>query len=93
MFRKGGAEYLPLYEAKMIHQFDHRWASYHVQGGKTVSAVVPLPDKQDPAFAVLPRYWVEAREVHRRSSGEIESPIPRRDSHPSTYRLIWPGSP
>ena len=67
VFRKGGAEYLPLYEAKMIHQFDHRWASYRVEGGKTVSADVPLLDKQDPAFAVLPRYWVEAREVHRRS--------------------------
>ena len=67
VFCKGGAEYLPLYEAKMIHQFDHRWASYRVQGGKTVSANVPLSDKQDTAFAVLPRYWVEAREVHRRS--------------------------
>ena len=67
VFRKGGAEYLPLYEAKMIHQFDHRWASYRVQGGKMVAADVPLSDKEDPAFAVLPRYWVEAREVHRRS--------------------------
>ena len=66
VFRKGGAEYLPLYEAKMIHQFDHRWASFRVEGDKTVSADVPLPEKQDPAFAVLPRYWVEAREIHRR---------------------------
>lgn len=24
--------YLPLYEAKMIHQFDHRWATYGVNG-------------------------------------------------------------
>ncbi|MFZ1986925.1 MAG: N-6 DNA methylase, partial [Desulfatitalea sp.] len=24
-----GGEHLPLYEAKMIHQFDHRWATYH----------------------------------------------------------------
>ena len=26
VFRKDGMEYLPLYEAKMIHHFDHRWA-------------------------------------------------------------------
>ena len=25
-FRKDGTEYLPLYEAKLIHHFDHRWA-------------------------------------------------------------------
>ena len=66
VFRKDGAEHLPLYEAKMVHQFDHRWASYRVEGDKAIAADVPLPDKQDPAFAVLPRYWVEAREVHRR---------------------------
>ena len=77
VFRKGGAEYLPLYEAKMIHQFDHRWGSYRVEGGETVSANVPLQDKQDPTFAVLPRYWAEAREVHERIaklSGPLEPP-------------------
>ena len=83
VFRKDGAEYLPLYEAKMIHQFDHRWASYRVEGGKAVSADAPLPDKQDPAFAVLPRYWVEAREVHRRipvtsATDSGRNPHPRR---------------
>ena len=77
VFRKGGLEYLPLYEAKMIHQFDHRWASYRIEGGKTVSTNVPLPDKQNPAYAALPRYWVEAREVHERIAklpGPLESP-------------------
>ena len=32
VFRKDGTEYLPLYEAKMIHHFDHRWASYRTEG-------------------------------------------------------------
>ena len=66
VFRKDGEEFLPLYEAKMIHQFDHRWASSRVKGGKTASAGVPLLDKLEPTFPVLPRYWVEAREVHKR---------------------------
>ena len=61
----------------MIHHFDHRWASYRVEGGKTVSANVSLPDKQDPAYAALPRDWVEAGEVHERIaklSGPLEPP-------------------
>ncbi len=50
---------LPLYEAKMIHQFDHRWATYSADGSGDVSTA----QKQDPAFSVTPRYWVEAAEV------------------------------
>lgn len=53
------ASRLPLYEAKMIHQFDHRWATYSADG----SGDVPSAQKQDPAFSVTPRYWVEAAEV------------------------------
>ena len=68
VFRKGSVEYLPLYEAKMVHQFDHRWASYRVEGGKDVAGNVTLEDKQAPGFAVFPRYWVEAREVHLRTA-------------------------
>ena len=59
-------EYLPLYEAKMIHHFDHRWTSYRMADGKNLTADVPRENKQDPDFVVLPRYWVEAREVHLR---------------------------
>ncbi len=60
-------KHLPLYEAKMIHQFDHRWASYHQGEDGTVStADVPLADKQDAGFAVTPRYWVDQREVYLR---------------------------
>ncbi|MGH8477316.1 MAG: hypothetical protein ACRER2_16390, partial [Methylococcales bacterium] len=39
---------LPLYEAKMIHQFDHRWATYRVENGKAVSGDVALAHKQNP---------------------------------------------
>ena len=82
VFRKGDAEFLPLYEAKMIHQFDHRWASYRVEGGKTVSANVSLLEKQDPDFTVLPRYWVAASEAHERipvisNTNSVRNPHPR----------------
>ena len=66
VFRKDSSEYLPLYEAKMLHHFDHWWADYHKEGKKDGFSDVSLPDKQDPTLTVLPRYWVEAREVHLR---------------------------
>ncbi len=53
---------LPLYEAKMIHQFDHRWATYSADGSGDVSSA----QKQDPAFSVTPRYWVEVADVEAR---------------------------
>ena len=56
--------YVPLYEAKMIHQFDHRWASYDEEGKKTAN--VELTDKQDPMFEPAPRYWVPEDEVNER---------------------------
>ena len=66
--------HLPLYEAKMIHQFDHRWATY---AGAAVSTRGSSDDgdessgvrnahedeKANPDFAVRPRYWVDSREV------------------------------
>ena len=58
---------LPLYEAKMIHQFDHRWATYVDAAGGPAGAVettdVSDAQKANPAFAVRPRYWVDEREV------------------------------
>lgn len=56
---------LPLYEAKLIHQFDHRWATYTPDGD---SRDLTLAEKQDPASTVTPRYWVSAREVWLRVS-------------------------
>src|SRR5690606_38697985 len=54
---------LPLYEAKLIHQFDHRWATYEKDGS---SRDVTLAEKADPDFTVTPRYWVEDAEVAKR---------------------------
>jgi hypothetical protein len=57
---------LPLYEAKMLHQFDHRWATYN---NAEDSRDVTLAEKRDPNFVVQPRYWVR-EEV-------VESVIPK----------------
>lgn len=60
--------YVPLYEAKMIHQFDHRWASYTDAGGNETSRDVTLAEKQNPTFEPTPRYWVPKKEVAERLS-------------------------
>lgn len=57
---------LPLYEAKMIHQFDHRWATYVDNPDKPNGLdtdEVTRAQKADPAFTVRPRYWVDERQV------------------------------
>ncbi|MFS2099322.1 N-6 DNA methylase [Variovorax sp. Varisp85] len=63
----GQPPHLPLYEAKMLHQFDHRWATYvdatSGAAGEVETADLSEAQKADPAFAVQPRYWVDEREV------------------------------
>ena len=66
------ADCLPLYEAKMIHQFDHRYATYE---GATEANIAegslpqPSPEqKADPTFALRPRYWVDRWDVLERAA-------------------------
>jgi N-6 DNA Methylase len=51
---------MPLFEAKLIHHFDHRWATYTPDGD---SRDMTLGEKQNPYQTALPRYWVDEREV------------------------------
>ncbi len=65
-----GERMVPLYEAKMIHQFDHRWATYVDAGGGETSRDVTLAEKQDAGFEPAPRYWMPKREVEDRLRGK-----------------------
>ncbi|MBE6383336.1 MAG: SAM-dependent DNA methyltransferase [Lentisphaerae bacterium] len=47
--------YVPLYESKLIHQFDHRWATF--EPGQKVRDTLAI-EKVNPEFEVAPRYWV-----------------------------------
>lgn len=61
LFQNNPAEgLLPLFEAKLIHQFDHRWATFTDDGD---SRDMTLSEKQDPTQNARPRYWVDEREV------------------------------
>ncbi len=60
--------HLPLYEAKMIWHYDHRYGTY--QGVRDRSGTqLPNPDEgqhADPQFVAQPWYWVPAEEVATR---------------------------
>ncbi len=60
-WRHGSTLFVPLYEAKMMHQYDHRWSGYTDDGSTTLD--VCLAEKQQPLFELVPRYWVPAPEV------------------------------
>jgi len=68
--------YVPLYEAKMIHQFDDRWATYDQTGEATMDA--SISEKSDANFIPLPRYWVPEKEVKDRY-------------HSKNWRRSWVG--
>ncbi|MFT0875931.1 N-6 DNA methylase [Rhodopseudomonas sp. G2_2311] len=61
---------VPLYEAKMIHHFDHRWATYGdgASDDEEGARDCTLAEKQNPGFEPSPRYWVPEDEVILRAA-------------------------
>jgi len=69
VFRRGDNRYLPLYEAKMVHHFDHRFGDYRdrPEGSENTHLPdVPASRLDDPTYAPHPRYWVAAPAVQER---------------------------
>ncbi|MGV0721042.1 DNA methyltransferase [Mycolicibacterium elephantis] len=69
-YKRDREEYVPLYEAKMLSHFDHRFSTYKdaTQAQLNVGALPRLTNEQhdDPEVEPLARYWVERREVDER---------------------------
>lgn len=63
-----GDVYLPLYEGKMIWQFDHRFGTYEgVTNHQSTQLPNPTPAQHaDPGFLPQPWYWVPKSEVDAR---------------------------
>jgi len=65
--KNGEHRRLPLYEAKLIHQFDHRWATFipdpAISNDDWESRDVTPSEKEDHSYQVATRYWVDEREV------------------------------
>ena len=58
---------MPLYVGRMIHQFDHRAASVHMNEenlhNSALSDDIGAEEKADPAFVLTPQYWVPKKEI------------------------------
>ncbi len=68
IFHRDDERYLPLYEAKMIWHFDHRFGTYEGVQDRS-STHLPTPTEaqyRDPCFTALPWYWVPEDEVEER---------------------------
>ena len=60
---KGEERLLPLYEAKMLHHYDHRWATYNPDGS---TRELTLTEKLNPDYVVLPRYWISEADIEEK---------------------------
>ncbi len=68
---KNANRYVPLYEGKMIHQFDHRRGDFALakEKGDAEYREIPSPPIEslaDVNFEITPRYWVSKDEVSAR---------------------------
>ena len=88
VFIQGDDIYLPLYEAKLFHHYDHRFATY--DGGSSVSADttdtrdMSDAEKADPSVTTIPRYWVSAAHVDDRLDKSADVGMITADSRQQT---------
>jgi len=60
---------LPLYEAKMIYHFNHRFGDFGLVKPGDRAHILPTPSQEllaRPAYVPMSRYWVAAEEVNAR---------------------------
>jgi hypothetical protein len=79
VFERNGQRYLPLYEAKMLHHFDHRLGTYEGQTEAqanmgTLPRVTP-EQHDDPEFVPMPRYWVPEFDVFTGKQDRKGNPV------------------
>ena len=70
IFKRGNECWLPLYEPKLFHQYDHRFATFEgVSTARTRrgnARDMSSDGKQDPNTTILPRYWIAEKEVQKK---------------------------
>ncbi|KAF0969884.1 Eco57I restriction-modification methylase domain-containing protein [Gordonia sp. YY1] len=73
-YKRHGKEYVPLYEAKMLSHYDHRFSTYKgaTQAQLNVGSLPRLTDEEhdDPRVEPLARYWVDRSDVNAKLEGK-----------------------
>lgn len=89
------SEYWPLYEAKMVHHYNHRFGDYAdlPEGSKSTQLPnVPVERLKDKNYCVTPRYWVPKDEVVQRVPSDVKFLIGFRDiSNITNMRTVIAG--
>ncbi len=95
VFVRGDAEpecFLPLYEAKLFHQYDHRFATFEGVAAKDLKGGNARPmtaaEKADAQAVPLPRYWVPAEEVEKRLNKTEVIPLIASRTHARTLSML-----
>ena len=74
-WKRGNELYLPLYQGRMIHHFDHRANSVGFNPDSTrspyVSVEVTAAQRADPNFLPNARYWVPVEEVEKQFAEDL----------------------
>ncbi len=77
-----GPDRLPLYEAKMVHQYDHRYGTYEgqteAQANQGTLSRPTSAEKADPNYGVSPKYWVR--------DSNVTAALRDRDPH---WMIAW----
>lgn len=83
VFSQGEERYLPLYEAKMFHQYDHRFATFDKVSASDIkkgnALYMASGHKANSQAVAIPRYWVPEKEALKRlkrPSRAREQPVP-----------------
>ena len=67
LFFRNDERYVPLYEAKLFHQYDHRFATFDGVSDRDRrngnARPMTVDEKSDPNAVAIPRYWVPEKEV------------------------------
>ncbi|MBQ1076752.1 N-6 DNA methylase [Micromonospora sp. C31] len=89
-FAQDGKYLLPLYEAKMVHYYDHRFSTYEgaTQAQLNVGTLPRLGDAahNDPSLGAQPRYWVPESLVNGKLAADPERGKP---GWPHDWLLGW----
>lgn len=64
-----GEDVLPLYEGKIIYNYDHRYNTFDETGDNAIERSVSLQEKKNLTYDFSPRYWVRDLEVKSRLAG------------------------
>jgi hypothetical protein len=74
-FRNGKEIYLPLFESKMVYQFNHRYGDFSEGDPQKRSHVLNEVSAQrllDPFYSAQPFYWVNERNVKERLGNDFK---------------------